>query len=167
MICDDFNTESYLNTPWNATATNAGNLNGSEKFTTSLTGYTVQQNYDAVAWLANQLLGNVSNPTTQTNISFAIWDIMDGQTTDPDGGATGKNGFIAQAFAAVVGGYVGSNVEVFTPSPDMSVSQEFLVVNGPTISTPEPVAAGVLGANLVTVLGLFFFLRRRRAAQST
>ena len=32
MICDDFNTESYLNTPWNATTTTAGALNGSEKF---------------------------------------------------------------------------------------------------------------------------------------
>src|ERR1700733_4179031 len=96
MICDDFNTESFLNTPWSATATNAGNLNGNEKFTTSSGTYngvatTVQQNYDAVAWLANGLLAgsNVNNATAQINYSFAIWDIFNSSTpSDPDGGAS-------------------------------------------------------------------------------
>src|SRR5450755_3820870 len=33
MICDDFTTESYLNTPWQAGASsNNGVLNGAEKF---------------------------------------------------------------------------------------------------------------------------------------
>jgi len=148
VICDDFNTESYLNTPWNAISTNAGSLNGNEKFQTSLTSYTVQQNYNAVAWLANQLLlsGNVTNWTAQTNYSFAIWDIMDGQTTDPDGGA---QALIASAFDAVTNhGYVGSNVTVYTPNPNVNASQEFLVVN-----TPEPSTLLLLGAGLLC-LGL-------------
>ncbi|MGA2578420.1 MAG: hypothetical protein ABSH24_20600 [Bryobacteraceae bacterium] len=165
VICDDFTDESYVGDIWNASATNAGALNGTELFTTSDTTYTVQQNYDAVAWLANQLLlpANVYSGTAQTNISFAIWDIMDGQKTDPDGGATG---LITSAFAAVTSGYVGTNVDVFTPAPKQAagsnVSQEFLVVNGPTVPAPEPASAAVLGFDLLSALGIVFLVRRYR-----
>ena len=153
VICDDFNTESYLNDPWTAVATNASALNGNEKFQTSLSGYTVQQNYNAVAWLANKLLlpGNVTNWTVQTNYSFAIWDIMDGQTTDPDGGT---QNLITDAYNAVTKGYVGSNVTVYTPSPNLNVSQEFLVV-----STPEPSTLLLLGAGLLC-LGVAAFRKQ-------
>jgi hypothetical protein len=170
VICDDFSDESYVGDIWNASGTNAGNLNGSELFTTSDSGYTVQQNYDAVAWLANQLVqsGNVNNATAQTNISFAIWDIMDGQTTDPDGGAKNE---IKNAFSAVLGGYVGTNVSVFTPAPKtgigQNVSQEFLVVgggpgNGPLVQAPEPASAAILGVDLLSALGIVFLIRRYR-----
>jgi len=151
VICDDFNTESYLNDPWTAVATNAGALNGNEKFQTSLSGYTVQQNYNAVAWLANMLLlpGNVTNSTAQTNYSFAIWDIMDGQTTDPDGGA---QGLIADAYYNVVtNGYVGSDVTVYTPSPNLNASQEFLVVNAPEPSTLLLLGLGLLCLGLAAL----------------
>ena len=123
LICDDFSDESFVGDVWNASATNAGNLNGSELFATSYSGYTVQQNYDAVAWLANQLLsgGNVNNATTQTDISFAIWDIMDGANpsltaNNPDGGAAS---WMSNAFTQVItDGYIGTNVTVFTPSAE-------------------------------------------------
>jgi len=159
VICDDFTTDSFLNSPWTATASTAasgGKFNGST-FTFGGSTYNSQQMYNAVAYLANGLLGSLSSPTTQTNYSFAIWDIMDGQTTDPDGGAAT---LVKSAFEAVSGGYVGTNVDVFTASPQ-NASQEFLVVGGPAISTPEPVAAGVLGANLVTLMALVLFRRRR------
>jgi len=166
IICDDFSTESFLDTPWSATATNAGSLNGSEKFNSAAyynatVGHTTtQQDYNAVAWLANSLLasGNVTNPTAQINLSFAIWDIFGGATTDPDGGAMAD---ITAAFNAVKGGYVGTNVEVFSPVPS-NASQEFLVVNGPAISAPEPAAFAILGADLLSVLAIVFVLRRRR-----
>ena len=123
--------------------------------------YSVQQNYNAVAWLANQLLlsSNVNDPIAQTNISFAIWDIMDGDTTDPDGGATA---LINQAFAeAVTDNYVGSNVTVYTPTPKQvhgqNVSQEFLVVNA-----PEPPAVAILGFDLLSVLAIVLLFRRYR-----
>jgi len=164
MICDDFNTESFLGTPWTATSTNAGNLNGTEKFTTSSNTYngvttTVQQNYDAVAWLANGLLAssNVTNATAQINYSFAIWDIFNNSTpSDPVGGASS---LITQAFAAVAGGYVGSDVTVYTASdlPNHAASQEFLVM------TPEPGSPAILGFDLLSVLAILFFLRRYRA----
>jgi hypothetical protein len=134
MICDDFNTESYLNKPWNATSTSAGALDGSEKFNSSVmfggTNYTVQQAYNAAGWLANGLLANVGNTTTQVNYAFAIWDLFDGQSTNPAGGSTALE---KAAFAAAADGYVANNVSVFTPdgvnSPNpKDVSQEFLVV---------------------------------------
>jgi hypothetical protein len=159
MICDDFYTESYLDDPWTATSTNAGGLNGTEKFTTSDTKYTVQQNYDAVAWLANQLVANPTNPIVQINYSFAIWDIMDGEASNPLGGTTT---LITNAFAAVNSGYVASNVTVFTPSPNLGISQEFLVVSGPKVATPEPAGAAMIGFDLLSALAGIFLLRRYR-----
>jgi len=176
VICDDFSDESYVGDVWNASATNAANLDGSELFTTSKSGYTVQQNYDAVAWLANDLVdsSNADDPTAQTNISFAIWDIMDGDTTDPDGGATGPDGLIAQAFAAIENpADIYTNVTVFTPAPKAGIgsnlSQEFLVVgngNNPNtalVPTPEPASAAILGIDLLSALGIVLLVRRRRA----
>ena len=185
VICDDYTDESLLNDPWNAVATNAASLDGTELFTGGYTDptadsplwaanqhFTAQQSYNAVAWLANQLLlsGNVTNPTNQTNISFAIWNIMDNnQAGDPDGGDTT---YITQAFAAVLhDGYVGSNVTVFTPAPKAdpgkkNVSQEFLVVNGP-FQTPEPNGVAVLGIDLLSALALLCLVVYNRSRVRT
>ncbi len=160
MICDDFNTNSSLNNPLSFTATNAGALNGSEKFTTSVlfggTTYSAQQAYDAAAWLANGLLspGVLGNSYNQTNYAFAIWDIFDGQKTDPDGGAAGVE---KAAFQAVKAGYVGNNVSVYTPT-DWGKSQEFLVVN--RIAAPEidPTSAA---SGLTLLLGALAVVRGR------
>ena len=151
VICDDFNTESYLNTPWNATTTAAGALDGSEKFGSSIvfggTTYTVQQAYNAAGWLANGLLANLSNTTSQTNYAFAIWDLFDGQTTDPSGGATTLE---QKALSAAAGGYVASNVTVYTPDgpgPNpKDASQEFLVVH------PAPEIDGSAATSALTLL---------------
>ncbi len=179
VICDDFNTDSSLDTPWSATETSAASLNGGEKFGsvqyTDPNGdgklwkaghaFNAAQDYDAVAWLANQLLSNpnVNNPNSpvQAQYSFAIWDIFDGQTT---GGAASAN-LITSAFAAVLGGYQGTNVDVFTPSAQnqkgQNASQEFLVVNGP-VATPEGDSAALLVFDLLCVLAIVLVVRRRR-----
>jgi len=180
IICDDFTDESFVGDTWNASGVNAASVNGSQLFTGGYSDpwngktYNAQQDYDAVAWLANQLVmsSNLTNWTAQTNISFAIWDIMDGQATDPDGGATGTNGLIDQAFAAVAAGQIYTNVSVFTPSPKQqqgdNVSQEFLVVgngsnnNVPLIQTSEPSSAAVLGFDLLSVLAVLLLVRRYR-----
>jgi hypothetical protein len=166
IICDDFNTPSFVNTSWSATMTDAGALNGSEKFGTSETftfegityTYTAQQAYNAAGWLANNLLSNtnVNNPTSQVNYSFAIWDIFDGQQTDPNGGAAALE---SQAFSAVSSGYVASNVSVFTPNP-VNASQEFLVVRAPEI---DPASAM---SGLTLLLGGLAVARGRRSKQA-
>jgi hypothetical protein len=160
MICDDFNTESYLNTPWTATMTAANALDGSEKFGTSVmfggNTYTAQQAYNAAGWLANGLLANLGNTTTQTNYAFAIWDIFDNQTTNPSGGSTALE---QAAFAAAASGYVASNVSVFTPNPK-NASQEFLVVR----PAPEIDATAATGA-LTLLFGGALVLGSRRKHQ--
>jgi hypothetical protein len=164
MICDDFNTPSYLNTSWSATMTSAGGLNGSEKFggTETFDGqtYTAQQAYNAAGWLANGLLSNVNNPNTQVNYSFAIWDIFDGQQTDPNGGASALE---SAAFSAASNGYVASNVSVFTPTP-LNASQEFLVVS-PPMRAPEIDPASAM-SGLTLLLGGLAVARGRRTKQA-
>ena len=157
LICDDFNTESYLNSPWTATMTSAGALDGTEKFGSSVmfggTTYTAQQAYNAAGWLANGLLANLGNTTLQTNYAFAIWDIFDGQNTDPAGGALNLE---RQAFTQAAGGYVAGNVSVLTPNPK-NASQEFLMVN----PAPE-IDAGTSTAALTLLVGGMLVLSRRR-----
>ena len=162
VICDDFNTESYLNAPWLASMTSAGGLNGTEKFpwTETFDGstYTAQQAYNAAGWLANGLLNNL--PNDQVNYSFAIWNIFDGQQ-NTSGGALALE---SAAFSAVNNGYVASNVSVFTPSllnPNgINASQEFLVVRAPEID-PASAASG-----LTLLLGGLAVARGRRAKKS-
>jgi len=169
MICDDFTTESSLYTPWNATTTNAGSLNGSEKFSNVVFGGSAQRAYDAAAWLANQLVqpSTLANPAAQINYSFAIWDIFDGRTTDPNG--QGQVAILEQkALSAALGGYTGSNVSVYTPSvtdPNggINASQEFLVIN--PVPAPEMDASSAGGA-VTLLIGSLLVLRGRRVERS-
>jgi len=160
MICDDFYTDSYLNSPWTASMTGAGALNGTEKFPSTVTfdgtTYSAQQAYDAAGWLANGLMANLNNPNSQVNYSFAIWDVMDGQQTDPNGGALALEG---AAFSAVSNGYVASNVSVYTPNP-INASQEFLVVSPMQSPEIDPMS---LASGLTLMLGGLAVARGRRA----
>ena len=160
MICDDFNTESYLNTPWSASMTNAGALNGTEKFQSGAlfdnVTYTTQQSYDAAAWLANGLLGHLNDQTAQINYAFAIWNIFDGQQNT----SAGVLALEQTAFWEATHGYVGSNVSVFTPTP-INASQEFLVVNPAPEMNSSSAASGI-----ALLLGGLVVLRGRRRALS-
>jgi len=168
IICDDFTTNIPLPYSWTATATNAANVNESDKFydggAGTLAGYTAQEDYNAAAYLANELIlgGGLSSYDAQADISAAIWDIF-----DPTLASTGVDGkamtdYLDPALAAAKDGYQGTNVTVFTADPPTG-SQEFLVVNGPqVILTPEPASAAVLGFDLLSVLGIVFLFRRYR-----
>lgn len=160
VICDDFYTDSYLNAPWLASMTNAGALDGTEKFPGAETfdgsTYSAQQAYNAAGWLANGLLNNVNDPNSQVNYSFAIWDVFDGQQTDPNGGALALE---SAAFAAVSSGYVATNVSVYTPRP-LNASQEFLVVS-PPMKAPEIDPASI-ASGLTLLFGGLAVLRGRR-----
>jgi hypothetical protein len=164
MICDDYTTNSSLNTPWSATSTASGALNGTQKFGSVVfegVTYSEQQAYNAAAWLATQLVlpGNVSNAAIQSNYSFAIWNIF-------DAGAAGKN---AQAIAleqtalTTYDNTVQSSVSVYTPSAGnpkgVNQSQEFLVVS--PVAAPE-IAPASAASGLALLLGGLALLRGRR-----
>jgi hypothetical protein len=161
VICDDFYTDSFLNSQWSASMTSAGALDGSEKFPTTATfngnAYSAQQAYNAAGWLANGLLNNLSDPNTQVNYSFAIWNIFDGQQMDPSGGALALEN---AAFAAVSNGYVATNVSVYTPTP-INASQEFLVVSSP-LRAPEIDPASIASGLSLLLGGLAVVAGRRR-----
>ncbi len=176
MICDDYTTESYLNTPWAATlSSNGGVLNGLQKFGSggvAFNGntYTAQQAYNAAAWLATQLVlpSNVSNPGNQAAYSFAIWNIF-----DPGAAATTSATIDSAAIALETKAFssydntVESNVSVFTASMSnpngVNQSQEFLVVN--PVSAPEidPTSAA---SGLALLLGGIVVLRGRRVVRT-
>ena len=130
-------------------------------------GYSAQDDYNAVAWLANDLLANLSSSTLQIDISYAIWTIFDpglktinGQSANgPDGGVST---LITQAFNQVKDGYAATNVTVYTPTPT-TASQEYLVVNGP-LQTPEPAGAAVLSFDLLSAMAAIYLVRRYRAS---
>lgn len=165
IICDDFTTDIPLPFSWTATATNAAHVNASDKFYDGgngpLAGYTAQEDYNAAAYLANEMITDLSTMSydEQADISAAIWDIF-----DPGLASTGVDGnaittYLDPALTAAVGGYQGTNVTVFTAVPP-SGSQEFLVVNGPAVPTPEPAAAAVLGFDLLSALAAIYLVRR-------
>jgi hypothetical protein len=160
IICDDFYTDSYLNSQWSASMTSAGALDGTEKFPSTETfggsTYSAQQAYNAAGWLANGLLNNLNDPNSQINYSFAIWNVFDGQQTDPTGGALALE---SAAFSAVKNGYVATNVGVFTPRP-INASQEFLVVSS-TMQAPE-IDPSSIASGLTLLLGGLTVLRGRR-----
>ena len=159
LICDDFTHESYLNSPWTATMTNAGALDGSERFnfggTMNIDGFnvTAQQAYDAAGWLANGLLAHY-NTSSQTDYAFAIWNIFDGQQMNPNGGSIALE---TQAFTQVEGGYVASNVSVFTPNNPAMPSQEFLMVRSAPEMDPTLAMSG-----LTLLIGGVLVLRSQR-----
>jgi hypothetical protein len=168
MICDDFTTESYLNTSWAATETASGALNGTEKFTGSVmfqgTNYTAQQAYNAASWLAIQLVlpGNVTNAAAQTNLSFAIWNIFDSGNASSSAAVAA----LEQTAFTTYDNTVQSSVSVYTPSSSnpngKNQSQEFLVVNPNAAPEIDPTSA----ASALTLLlgGLVVFRGRKLRA---
>jgi len=174
VICDDFFDDVSVGEDWIVTPSPASSVSPDGLFTGSVTWpdtplgttYTNQQAYDAVAWLAVQLL---SLPPSSPNLSaeegaysFAIWTIFDPSAISsyvPTGTYTVAyvDSLITEAFAA---NYSGAGVTVWTPVPNEGPGnggpQEFL-----TVSTPEASLPATLAVTLGTLVGVIFLLRRR------
>jgi hypothetical protein len=175
IICDDWSNNTYFNESWQANAIPLS-LAGNASDGTPLFGNN-QALYNEVAWLADQLRANSTNPTKQTELSFAIWQLTYGaggtyeESPSPfvylsdnlSGGTSNAIYQSAQNYLTEAEGestYSSDDWEILTPIPGTSVPlsdgtpQEFLVDS----PVPEPSGVVLLGS---AVLGLALFSRRR------
>jgi len=179
VICDDFTDEVTVPETWQAepsTVGAGGATNGlfeSSSYSYTLLGntfsYSGAQGYNAVAWLADQLItnGNYNNQIQAAELSFAIWTVFDpGAINYVTGiGALTQSQVENQVVADIKtafsdGAYTGPTVSVWTPTSwagDPSRPQEFL-----TVQTPEAPILANLAVDLTALLGAIFVMRRRQ-----
>ena len=169
VICDDFTTDISVGMTWTADTNTLSQVtpSGPQKFTTpEWQGYTIQNEYDAAALLAEQLMqpSNMNNPALAGYYSYAIWTIFDPSAVNGYGVGHALtptqvydvDALRTSALANAAGGQAPSgSVTVYTPNP-LRASQEYLVV-----STPEPPAPATLGFDLLALAALVYLMRHR------
>lgn len=184
VICDDFYDDSYLGELWTAdvvtgsAATTSGTaMDGHYGSTTVYDHLSLTQAYDAVGYLATQMLA-ATDPTAIGEYDFALWSIFDsgaisyGQAssynplTSPE--VATIDGYLASAVAYAQGPNASADISSFTVySPDGNYSQT--PARGPGITppqeflvqTPEPAILALLGVDFSGVAALIFLFRRR------
>ena len=191
VICDDFTDEVWINESWSVVATSLASLpdlgtNSPVLWDTGLSqGAQQVEDYMTAAILSAELL-SINNPSTQQaeDLSFAIWDVFD--TNASNGlaedsairGDVSAAAALASTYLTSTGGNIAAallldnitNVTIYTADPknggavtncpngqgNCSAPQEFLVV-----SMAEPPSPALLAIDLLAVLGLVLFVRRR------
>jgi hypothetical protein len=173
LSCDDLNTSIYLGETWTANRISLADAATQGKFASQGAGvvnpadsnastYTIQEKYDAVGWLAEQLLqmlnvtplSDPSRATLAGQYTFAIWQIFASNALSKLGSAdqTAVENDMIHAFAAAPTADL-SGVFLYTPDP-LSAAQEFIGV--PEASTPA-----FLAFYFLALPGVLFLLRRR------
>ena len=167
VICDDFQTNTYLNQPLTATETNVSELtgpdaNGVVKFDRDDSAKQ-QTDYMTAAYLAIQLIAmdqsTVMGRLQASLLNYAIWYLFYDQSLN---GLTGAQQATAQQYLADAQNATQShnvamyaNVSIWTPSPN-EAAQEFI-----SVRVPEPSVLGLLASNAFVLLLFGLFLRRR------
>jgi hypothetical protein len=185
VICDDFVTNVDQNTPpWQAVVTSLGALAGEStassvvKFDQTATAAQQMTDYTAASYLAFELMNvdqsTAAGQTLAGELSFAIWGLFDPTSSDPNGPFSGQwitgtnltnaENDLTNAFNWVStnnanpGNFTaltGATITIYTPTP-LSASQEYL-----NVSTPEAPAPVLLAVDLLGILALVAFFRRR------
>lgn len=169
VICDDFGDESYIPESWTAdifTPPDYTTTRDAEKWA-ALTplqqgGFSVAQDYNMVGWLATQMLDNMSNPTTEGELHFALWAVFD-PTAIPFLDSASQ-GWLSQAANYKDDTSFISSFTIYSPDTNYPISSPGSATNPPQeflVHTPEPPALAVLGLDLSGLAGLVFLLRRR------
>jgi hypothetical protein len=198
LACDDFTTEIYYNKPWTATLYTLADVTatGPQKFinatndvtyptgTGTGTGnihdgatinYTIKRQYDAAAWLAEQLLtvpSILTNSETAGYYSYAIWQIFDPKAWQGYGGnnltAPQQDQVTYYMWEAFQQNSLGHVIYIYTPNP-ADASQEFIGIGASlnrrqqfeTATVPEGSTVAFLAFDFLALPGIILLLRRR------
>jgi len=185
IVCDDWADETYLPESWQANANNLASAGVSlstltpVKWDPLLGGKTpgpdgTQQLYNEVAYLVTELLAT-NDPTKQADISYALWqltcsapvatvgnlcsksDLPFSKLTGAD--LTNATNYLNDALNITFTPGEYSNFTIYTPvagsGTNGTTPQEFIVL------TPESSTVVMVGADMLGLLALAFFFRRR------
>jgi hypothetical protein len=161
FICDDFPDHIVSGESWTATVTNLGNLSG--VLFQNPNGQTTLAAYTEVAWLAGQMAS--ASSSTQQDISWAIWTILDSPGAGDSNAATWVTAAETWYNTCMAGGGTTAqctvqNINIYTPVAGSESDtaegnpQEFIGEGTGTITiTPEPLNMALMGTFL-TLAGL-------------
>ena len=174
VICDDFSDDSYVPETWTADIYNTPNYGttpanetrDAQKWTAlnAITPqtYSVAQDYNMVGWLATEMLNNLSNPTTEGELHFALWAVFDPSALPYLD--SNSLSWLSQATAFKNDSSYISSFTIYSPDLTQPISAPGSATNPPQeflVHTPEPPVLAVLGLDLSGLAGLVFLLRRR------
>jgi hypothetical protein len=155
VICDDYNSETYLNESWTATALTFDQVLTGGKFANQADSTA---RYSKVGWLATELMDHAADPGVTADIQFALWSVF-GNSVPLSSGAQGwlneaqAHGTDPKSSFANLMFYKPLN-QACTSGPCPSwPPQEFV-----TIGTPEPATLSLVGLGFAAIVAA----RRRR-----
>ena len=153
FYCVDFKHDIVGNTGWTAAPTS---LISSSSLSSTATLLNNPKLYTEMAWMITQMMGT-TNQKLQAEYQWTIWSLT-GASYDPY--ASYSTGIIANAQAAVSGGWFAHGWEILTPVSGTGYpnqpgyyGQEFMI-----LATPEPSSILLLLAGL----GVFTFVAIRK-----
>jgi hypothetical protein len=173
-LCDDFAAYTYVPELWTADVFTPAGYSGTANSASpgnDLAGYTLEQKYNMVGYLATQLL-SATTPEAIGQYHFALWTVFDTSAiaSISAGQQTVVAGLLSAADAYKDDASYISSFTIYSPNESFPVTcpgepggvcaftppQELMV------KTPEPATVALLAMDLSGVGLLFAYIRRRR-----